>query len=933
MSSNDLIIQARKLGDGRIFELVPVERLHKDFPEFFLTDYHHWADLEGRALEFRPLSQPWTPDYQWLLDLTPGKVVTMRNTNDSSALIDMHNLLFRSISLQIGPLELPHYLHVTFSELLGSQIQVELPRMQLSFFINADMQLESINFRDDVIDHNQSTGTMFGLKNQLVLVAKDPISQSLTRSRSVLIPHGDVNFKQNNHHVDVAVDLGSNRHISFHRYLVDTDLGFLASDAGLTSRLYRVYLHALTSHCLPDPLTGRTGIEEALDVLSESATSSFEQIDKEQCQLLREIGTLSPNRKYHPAHPKSIQNSEWANLPSLSQHFVFSTAVAAIIQRANTLQLFYPLDFKIQDLMISSETTLLQRAVLRTHMYYPPETSSLCTELLGDSKVEDETHVGRDALDVGWVEEGHIAAWAGRLAYQNWGRSIYMQVNLVSLAESWNHLEGSYRDLDLAYTSSWLKLDLPACWITLYSLCRRASDDSNRFKLASCLSTAAFSRKLTLDLLPVVVAFMANRDFSDIAPPVHPSFCLSDGYQPTLTCIQDIVSSSARKISETPAAQLSLQDDESYDDYEQRKQTDYKQNISSYESQFIHEIIEQWPSNSLKSPNSVYNSWFAVDNCLTNAQDYFSSCARNIELRAHLQELEQILSSQPLSPGLTFVGISTPSARQPVNGTTSASQDHWSAISIGALIRHRPCPDPEEPILQSNIAVSKRTGPPTETSHLYDLFTEFEQSLQSPNRLYGKDLNESRNDLANKPMVVMPKQLPRLELLKYNYQSYQLTLQDAFHRLEDFLGPLTPIDTILSTCGVWPSITPRTLLQQLALKTRLQSCMSLEWQKAITEYAQLFVNYQQSQRLVALRQSSNAEGIWQELDSRTNEADESDPDWLLVQVSHIHKNQSKLSHRLLGRRKLLFSTDSTSSCQGNDVASVRFKHCPSTQHG
>lgn len=889
--SDELVIQASK--DDETFELVPFSRLTDDFPEFLSTDYHHWAHLQSKTVEFRPLSQPWSPlDRQWVLRFTTGGGAEMESEGHESALlIDIHGALFCSLAFRLSPLESSRYLHI--AKYSKGRIEADLPRLRLSFFINEQMQLESSNFRGQIVDESQSTGTMFGLKNQLVLRAKDPITESLPRSRSVLIPHGKVRFEKKDHHVSVVIYPNAGRHILFHRYHIDVDLGYLASDAGLTSRLFKIYLHALTSHCLPDLLTGRTGTEEALSELSESATSSFEQLEEEQGQILHLLGLLTPNREYYPAHLHCMQATVWSALSPLSLHHAFSSATASILKRAKALEIFHSLPFKVEPLIVSPEATLLHRAAQRNSVYYSPNISDSWVPHVGNPRVSDINHLGRDTLGADWEEEGHIAAWTAGLTSQSWGRAIYVSLNLVSLAESWHRLKGSHGDLVLTYSSSWLRLDLPSCWITLYDLCRHARTNSNKFRLASCLSAATFSRKLPLDLLPAVIAFATNQAFSNLTPPPRSGFSLIDGYRPTRSRIEIIVSSHVRELDDTPAASLPRKAGESYDAAQKRRRTAYRANISDYEPQFVAEFMRQWPSSIIYTNSAIYTSWFEVDDCRNRVKRYFRSCQWNIELRTHLREVERVLSAYPSSQGLSFVHAATRPVEQPV--VSQVEKDPWSAISMANMMLHRPSFDFKETNSQPNIPIPKRLGSPADTSRLSALFLEFEQSIEPLNRRYGKELNKSHEDLAKKPVVTAPSSLPLSEPLDHNRQNHHLILQGLFRQLACSLGPLTPIEGVLSTCGVWPRVTPRTLLQHLGLKSRLDLNYSGGWLNALKCYAQGFVEYQRSQRLVALAHSNNIEEFWKELelvDSHTI-AEEYDPDWLLVQVSWVHHKESQ----------------------------------------
>ncbi|KAJ5054923.1 uncharacterized protein L3040_001185 [Drepanopeziza brunnea f. sp. 'multigermtubi'] len=79
-------------------------------------------------------------------------------------------------------------------------------------------------------------------------------------------------------------------------FVIDKDLGLLTDNGNLRSRLFKLYLHALTSPCLPDPLIFRTGSEEALHGLRLAAgTKSF--LDMEQSSLHRPTMLFTTKRE------------------------------------------------------------------------------------------------------------------------------------------------------------------------------------------------------------------------------------------------------------------------------------------------------------------------------------------------------------------------------------------------------------------------------------------------------------------------------------------------------------------------------------------------------------------------------------------------------------------------------------------------------------
>src|SRR6266581_2551104 len=86
--------------------------------------------------------------------------------------------------------------------------------------------------------------------------------------------------------------------------------------------------------------------------------------------------------------------------------------------------------------------------------------------------------------------------------------------------------------------------------------------------------------------------------------------------------------------------------------------------------------------------------------------------------------------------------------------------------------------------------------------------------------------------------------------------------------------------------GLWPRITPRTILGQLA-QNRI-STLPEQWKFVITRYADSFVKYQQSRRLVQLSSRQKCEDLLQETEAICIDVlAESTPDWLLVQVRRL----------------------------------------------
>jgi hypothetical protein len=330
-------------------------------------------------------------------------------TNTAQRLVDVRSTSFQMLAAQVEPLELPHFVTLTVDE--ASSVTMELPRFRLQFAL-VDGQLESQNMREMIIDEDQSSGTMLGLQNQLILRAKDKVYQTLPRSRSVLVPYGEVTVEEDPVHVTVRIDTSASRHGVYHKYDIDDRLGYLATSAtGITTRLYKIYLHALTSHCLPDPLTGRTGTEEALHELSSAAVKSFQALAEADAELLTLIGGLTPRRSYYPSHTKSAQSVSWhMNLPALAQHEAFAAASSSIIEIGKALQVFRhkgAVDFDPYLSKLERKALLRRRALRRNTFLYPRETP------LPPRLDLDSSYASRDRP---MSLRGDASKWASQLA-------------------------------------------------------------------------------------------------------------------------------------------------------------------------------------------------------------------------------------------------------------------------------------------------------------------------------------------------------------------------------------------------------------------------------------------------------------------------------------------------------------------------------------
>ncbi len=245
---------------------------------------------------------------------------------------------------------------------------------------------------------------MFGLQNKLILCPATDSSEESLLPRRIIIPQGKVSFSSTGDFTSVSINTDGQQRVRWHEYTIDTELGCLMSNTSLSSKLYQCYLHALTSHCLPDPLLGHTGTEEALYMLRGASCQSLQRLEGQETKLLELISNLTPNRVYYPRGLQSMASVKWNDLPALSQHDDFFVAVCSILDHARLLEALYDPPITFDSLV--RDPILLNRAASRNKLYYPSDL-----QISGKpSSVDDLEYRSRDVPDSDSDSAEHVSS-------------------------------------------------------------------------------------------------------------------------------------------------------------------------------------------------------------------------------------------------------------------------------------------------------------------------------------------------------------------------------------------------------------------------------------------------------------------------------------------------------------------------------------------
>ena len=875
-------------------QLIPRPKLLGDFPEHFVYQYVHWLDLDTRELEFRPAGSSWIPGpSNWRLYIhEPGiypRAKFQKPSQDGSKiqseLIDIRSKTFSMVSNMLSPLESKKHIIAT---LTSQSLEVSLPRLHLLFFVNSNRELECRSIPGYIVAKTQSCGTMFGLINKLILCPRPNGSEESPLPRRVIIPQGKVSFCTRENFASVHINTNAEQHVRWHEYAIDTNLGCLTSNTDLMRKLYQCYLHALTSHCLPDPLLGHTGTEEALYMLRSSALRSFQRLSSSEAKLLKLISDLTPDRVYYPPHLQSMVNVKWNDLPALSQHHDFYQAVSSILDHASTLEAFYGqrTAFKTP----KRDQLLLNRVAFRNKSYYPSDLQ--VSEQLsppGDIKyrsrdVSDRESVKRAAYSTSWT------IWNANPSLDDGLPDLW------DLMTSWVSLGPASSEVSLLYSQYWLEFDATKDWFVIYDLCRQAVNGgllSMKIKLSFCLSAAAYSNSNYSNIIPLFIAFALDERCRNHSPPPDLSYTLSDGIVADLARLEGMVSRSALPIDSTPAQSM-FEENNTMDfrTLRSRRRAEYDMAIRRGSSQVAESILRQW-RQWRQQPNYTWNlrsvnfreQWFNKSECHRCIDEYFQSISRNIRLKDHVLHLQSILQDYENVPP---VPITPPYVFSPQYITGNSNAPSYSIFDVLVSRTNVPTLSVEEPSLQPSGLKSLIEEPSLQQSGLTALIEEFRHSQQPLLSLYGDELNKSHCQLVGHNASQ-----------RHYRDACSRRKDEAFSEILETLKPSENVEQINGIAGLWPRITPRSLLRQLA-QNRVGTLPD-QWKDVIKRYAVCLLKYQQSQRLLGLSLGQKHDELLREINAMRSDSvilAESTPDWLLVQVRPLRcmrSNQSRLT--------------------------------------
>ncbi|EME77662.1 uncharacterized protein MYCFIDRAFT_84294 [Pseudocercospora fijiensis CIRAD86] len=845
----ELIVQAKR-GDTT-FETLPKEILQETFPSSFVEDYVHWYHSESDVLEFRPAQDPWNANSTALWTLRRSKDRSgWRLTKDGSSLLGLGSRTSKMVGQILSPLADSSDIHIVLppSERL---IHVEMPHLRHGFVLHqGSSSLQSIEFRSMEVDQDQCLGTLIGFKNKVVLRSNDG-------KRRVLLLHSPT-VAYSKHYAHVSVTASKKTAAKVHSLEIN-DLGRLLDNGELMCKLYVAYLHALTSFCLPDPLTRKTGTEQALSILESAAVRSFDQLTEENLDLLGKIASLSPGRCYYPAHERVMQTVDWdSNLSFLSQHGRLETDVRKILTQAEKSQFLFPGASLESPLLPNVDQHLQQRDSIKSSVF---RTSGFGAE--DHTTAHDKPYKARDlgwrsqrstnsALMAGLVmrSSSHVH-WEPQTAGQLWQLVCnYSQIHGYELPINRNKLRYDATVLEEGHEFAITRLPALVRWMSITQQVQQ-----NHFSIMMWLSTMAFSQDAKVPVLQVIAMLpKLSVAFRDSTSRID-SFTPEDGVVCDKAVLKVIVDHNRLPYHSYPEYNITRLWNERQNVYAARRNNACQVAADAASTRIVDALFNQWRAETVVEPSLDVSRYVDVGKVIAAVGRKFKVWHDNGLLQSELIRIDQTIAGCKLQP-VQLPGLTTqsPQPHAALPGYTSEAD----------LFSGAPPQLPENCRVLVLSASQTQTPGPAKPTLLSSLVMRLETSAGQSK--YGKDYVADLKDSLN---ALLSRDAEQLAIMDLDARALSRHLDDCkahAKKLYDLLvASVAPasISSNVPTDHQWPRVSPLLFLRQLSRNR--WSDLSPGWKSCIVKYGIALTEVQRAERLVQLSNPWRAEELANEL--------------------------------------------------------------------
>ncbi|KAH8656605.1 hypothetical protein BGZ60DRAFT_384977 [Tricladium varicosporioides] len=878
----------RALNKDSLLEYVPrhvfVDSENFDLPSSLVENCVHWLNLRTKCLEIRRKPFIWkTRQSDWILN-----VFNRRAQRNRVVLVDPHSDLCKHVAGIFRHFEDSQRLTV-FQPALGT-LSVEMRHLELSFFVNKSNLLECRELHAE-IDPNQDAGTLYGFLSKIVL--RDVANPE---RRSIITPLGQLNYTRHGMHVAVRASSTT----EYGRFGIDDVLGQLSCPPEPRLLYSKAQFHAFTSFVLPDPLTGRTGTEEALHTLRSGSCQPWKPLSDGLASILGVIGGLSPGREYYPKDKRRLQTVTWDQHLTISiQHDSYEGLVQEMLGKSDRLRAFIADEDEVVGVNIEIPFHLRSRGEIQRLRY---ERSVFDPRNLITGR--DMAYNSRDRL-VNLPQATNVYQIVRLVRKQPFCARIARK--LAAILQGWKFIGGFHctkSDPESMSTclSDLMENNIGEQWGSLVEL-GRYTDLQDPYRLIFRLCLLSFGTKPDMDAIRSLAAFGCLDELKFLQPPTSPCFaefklCAS----PTLESLLNFIAADY-PIIETNARNSRREHDHPQDkhrilcDVEGRRLATF--------------LLEQWPRlvpSADGFESTVLDCELAIERILPEWQRLY----QNIRLSEYVIQAQEVLNRYK---GANDVSVPRAWHEEPAATCTPCCGSTIPSLS-DLLVKCAPLPLgnlyhgmlskdlPQGVYLPSERnSISRKATSSKEVVELGKILDLFSRSPDVLRQQYGNDLRKSLlalEDVRSKPQV--QETSPDINIVREDIKKVQIALNHEFERVQNTLSAEDDRFQWLQLGSLWPCTTPITILEQLRSSSNHHFGSNMK--EILVSYGVLATTLQRLLRIRHAQLKGDHRKLLQEWQNtgHVNWSPLEFPDWLLLEIESdllIRCEQIDVAHAII----------------------------------
>lgn len=652
---------------------------------------------------------------------------------------------------------------------------------------------------------------------------------------------------------------------------IDEIVGRLTSSA--ESLYMKTLLHAYTSYVLPDPLTGRTGTEEALSCLYSGSCQPWTPIDAFTSEILGRIAGLSPKREYYPQHLKRQQKVTWdKNLTFIMQHDDFAHAVYVIIEKSQQLAVFAPAS-AVPD--VPPQSHLTTRALSRRSIYerifsqFSRETPS------------DIVYPSRDRADANKATSNVLSIVK---TIRSWPDTLNT-ANFASFLESGKVLGGieSSRVFDKFTIHERIAVNLHEQWGAIANLCLGSGRDES-FPLMFLFGLMAFNEKADMKILRSLFAFSLFDELKDLR---RPSYSEYHKFKYNEAIPFNVVHSTIRE-HQIPYVQnynLDVEED-------QRRSIIHQTSCTKDTERLAEHLANQWP-NASPSRGNFQSTHLRVTEAIDEVNREWSIYYANLKLSKYITEVQSILQSY--YEGLSVGGNL---CRLPSTNTIQMNIGDYQLPSLGScLLKFENAtmptsPEHESPFLQTQYQPCSLNPGDTNNREITVLETICENVSKSEDFIHRKYTDDLSQSLSAFKQIKSALNEEKVELISFSSEMLKAAINASALKLQSYIETfkmalrMIPNGSMhwLYLANLCPAATRVTLLE--FLRSISETTLGDKAHKYLISFGIATTEMQRYHRILNALENSQELVLRSELENEGhfNWAPANYPDWLLFEI-------------------------------------------------